>query len=170
MDTKTGLFSADELSKLKGEKILEFINSESATYLKELCNISNQITERAYSLLGLIIVAYSLIAGINYFLSTAGVILLIMLTGFIISVLFIGIVIKPFPFSFPGMTPDQMKRHIQWNQSDLYIDALLLSIYTNRNKIDFIQKSNKKRACYYTVSLFVLFITCVISALLHILS
>jgi hypothetical protein len=163
------IFTNKELSKLDIHS-LEKIKNESTSYLEGLNNISGKITERAYNLIGLAIAVYSLLTGIVSCFSSSTVLLIIMLIGFSITVFFMIKVIKTYKSYLPGMTPEQIKKHLQWNAPDLNIDLLLLSIYNNNNKIKFTQERNTIRIKYYFISLYSLLATCLIVTISIVLS
>jgi len=160
-----GIFTNEELSKLD-VPVLEFIQKESNAYLDFFHSITNDITERSYSLLGLTVTVYALLLGIiSYFCDQRLIPIVILLACFLVSVIFIGLVIKPFSYAPTGMTPDQFKEFILWNRFDVHKEALILSIYTNKIKIEDNKAVNKKRTKYHRISLLALTFSFVIATL-----
>jgi len=63
------------------------------------------------------------------------------------------------------MKVEYFKQNMQWDNPDLYKDALLLTIYSNKTKIEFNEQSNKKRMMYYRTSMVVLLLSFVIATI-----
>ena len=166
MEKNVELFTAEELDKLDIETTA-FIYRESKTYLEEMINISRRIGERAYTLLAVIVAAYSLlIAAISYYSSYREIAIIIMITGFVASVWNLFKAIKPFKSGLSGMAPKDMENYIQWDVSDLYKDAMLLSIYTCQNRINDLSDLNDKRASVYMKGLYCFLLSCFAAGLL----
>ena len=154
METKIGIFTIEELRDLDCAA-LAFIHQESSVRLQGVINTSIRISDRAYALLGLAVAACSLMAVAN-----PSKLAIVALVGFCISVYYVVRVAKPFKSDLNGMTPKDMQKHIQWGANDLHKDALLLSIYSNQDKIEYLSESNTDRIANFTKGFTWLFFSC----------
>jgi len=166
MNTKEiEIFTNDELNKLD-VPALAFINNESTKYLEAHERIAEKLTERSYAILGLTIAVYTLLLGIiAYFCDRHILPLAVLIVCFIASVYFTGRVIKPFSLAVPGMAPDHFRQYMLWGRFDAHKEALILSIYSNKRKINDNIALNKNRMKHYTVCLYILPVALVIAIL-----
>jgi hypothetical protein len=165
MEAIIGVFTGEQLEELD-TKTLEFIHQESAVHLDRVNGISGRIGDRSYTLLGIMVAVYSfLIAIASCFPSSHEPAITVMALGFAVSVRFVIKAASPFKSDLAGMEPKDMQKYIQWDTHDLYKEALLLSIYTNQNKINGNSGRNRMRTSFYKKGLYVWFVTCAIATL-----